>query len=191
MSRYREVMSGYLNASRWRRDNPGAPRGLLVGQAAPRNPAHSHHHALFPFPSNSAGARLFAMSGWDIASWFAHWDRINTIQSFPGQAPSGKGDAFPLPLARECAQRHFVELRLWSRVCVFVGRANAACYGWDAEALPEPLLLHPRRGGGTWAWVPHTSGVVSFWNDEANRVQLRRLFVDLEQIILANAQKPS
>lgn len=183
------VLRAYGEAARWRRANPDAPRGLLVGQAAPRNPSHGSGHALFPFPRNCAGERLWRMAGWDLGAWFRHWDRINTIQSFPGAAPSGKGDAFPLPLARECAQRHFSEMRLWSRVCVFVGKANAACYGWDAEALPEPLKLHPQRGGGTWAWVPHTSGVVPFWNSEDNRAQLRQLFADLEQIILAGTQK--
>ena len=185
------VLAAYRNASRWRRDNPAARRGLLVGQAAPRNPAHGSGHALFPFPSNCAGARLFKMGGWGLMPWFAHWDRINTIQSFPGGAASGKGDAFPLPLARECAQRHFGEMRLWNRVCVFVGKANASCYAWDAEALPEPLTLHPQRGGGTWAWVPHTSGVVPFWNDPAHRDQLRQMFDVLGQIILPVSQKSS
>lgn len=131
------------------------------------------------------------MGGWSLANWLRHWDRINTIESFPGPAPSGKGDAFPLPLARECAQRHFAELRLWSRVCLFVGKANAQCYGWDADALPEPLKLHPQRGGGTWAWVPHTSGVVPFWNSEPNREQLLDLLNGMAQIILTDAQKTS
>lgn len=138
------VLSAYAEAARWRRANPGAPLGLLVGQAAPRN---GSGHALFPFPRNCAGERLWRMSGWDLADWFARFDRINTIQEFPGPAPSGKGDSFPLPLARECAQRHFSEMHLWSRCCVFVGKANASCYGWDADALPEPLTLHPPARG--------------------------------------------
>jgi len=184
-----DLFAAMLGAGRWRRDNPTARPGLLVGQAAPRNPAHSRRHALLPYPSTCAGARLFKMSGWDLMPWFAHWDRINTIQTFPGGSASGKGDAFPLPLARECAQRHFAEMRLWNRVCVFVGSANAKCYPWDADALPEPLRLHPQRGGGTWAWVPHTSGLVPFWNDPENRAQLSLMFSDFGKLICPEAQR--
>lgn len=178
-------MSAWRDASRWNRDNPDARRGLLVGQAAPRNPLHGSGHALLPFPSNCAGERLHRMSGWTLHDWLTRFERFNTIEHFPGGAASGKGDAFPRKLAKECAQRQFAERRMWSQVVLFVGKANAECYGWDAEKLPEPLVLHPQRGGGHWMWMPHTSGIVQFWNDEANRAQLRLALEGVRQIIFA------
>lgn len=182
-------MSSYMDACRWNRDNPDATRGLLVGQAGSRAGSGDPAHALLPFPRNCAGERLFRMSDWDLVDYLTRWDRFNTIDKFPGGAASGKGDAFPIKLARECAQRQFAERRMWSKVVLFVGKANASCYGWDAEKLPEPLVLHPQRGGGHWAWFPHTSGIVQFWNDEDNRAQLRQLFGEVKQIIFAEEQK--
>ena len=180
-----ELLRATLEAGRLRRANPHAPRGLLVGQAAPAN---GGSHPLLPFPRNCAGERLFRMSGWSLVDYLAWLDRFNTIATFPGSAASGKGDAFPLGIARDCAQQHFSERRMWSRVCLFVGKANAGCYGWDAPALPEPFTLHPQRGGGHWAWVPHTSGLVPFWNDPANRARTAETFTALMQKIFASGQ---
>lgn len=180
------VMSTYAEAARWRRDNPDALPGLLVGQAAPRNPAHGSRHALFPFPRNCAGERLWRMSGWDLVDWFARFDRINTIREFPGAAPSGKGDSFPLPLARECAARMRVEMSLSTRHCVFVGKANANVH---FAGLPEPFRLEEQDGGGLWAWVPHTSGVVPFWNSPENRAKLAGLFTTFWEKVWGEVQK--
>jgi hypothetical protein len=144
-----ELLSATLEAGRLRLANPHAPRGVLVGQAAPAN---GGSHPLLPFPRNCAGERLFRMSGWSLVDYLARLDRFNTIATFPGSAASGKGDAFPLALARECAQREFMERRMWSRVCLFVGKANAGCYGWDAPALPEPFT--PRGAVATGPGFP-------------------------------------
>jgi len=170
---YQEVMAGYMAGARWQRQHPEAKRALLVGQAAPPLKPGTTHHPLFPFPRNCAGERLFRLSGWTFQQWFSHLDRVNTIEHFPGRSSSGKGDAFPLPLARECAAKLVVERRMFQRTVIFVGKVNAECYPW---ALPDPMELVAQPGGGSWAWLPHTSGIVGFWNDEANREKARALF---------------
>lgn len=177
---YRDVMAGFAQGARNRRSQPDAKRGFLVGQAAPRPVPGTTHHPLFPFPKNCAGERLFRMSGWTLEEWFTKLDRFNTIERFPGK--SGRGDAFPKDVAMAEAQRHFGEKKLWGKVCVIVGKANADCYAWHGDK-PEPLTLVKQSAGGWWGWMPHTSGIVQFWNKEENRDRAR-LFFDQVKIQL-------
>jgi len=122
------------------------------------------------------------MSGWDMADYFTHFDTFNTVTYFPGK--SGKGDAFRMSEARPAAAKHVSEKTLGERTCLFVGKANASCYPWPGGKLPEPFDLVGHEGGGHWAWFPHTSGIVQFWNQGDNKVKLRQLFDEVSQIIL-------
>ena len=187
MDHYREVMAGYMEGCRHRRAHPEARRGLLVGQAAPVPKPGTRHIPLFPFPRNCAGERLHRMSGWDLPSYFTWWDTVNTIAWFPGRASSGKGDAFPAALAREHAALRLVEYRMGERPCLFVGKGNASAYPW-AGGLPGPMEWREQEGGGRWAWFPHTSGIVPFWNSGDNRAQLRQLFSDAQQLFSVPGQ---
>ncbi len=186
MSR-QEVLAGYLEGCRHRRHHPGVSRGLLVGQAAPQPRPGSHCMPLFPYPVGCAGERLHRMSGWDLRDYFKWWDRVNTIAWFPGRAASGKGDAFPASVARGQASQRMAEFHMSSRVCLFVGRANASAYPW-AGGLPDAMEWQRQGGGGQWAWFPHTSGIVTFWNEARNRELLRGLFDEARQIILSGEQ---
>lgn len=189
MDYYREVMAAYQAGARHRRIlAPEAERGLLVGQAAPVPKPGSRHIPLFPFPRNCAGERLARMSGWDLPDYLTWWDTVNTIAWFPGRASSGKGDAFPVSLAREQAAERLVEYRMPERVCLFVGKGNASAYTWMGS-MPEPMTWQEQDGGGNWAWFPHTSGIVQFWNQEGNKAQLGRLFAEARQLILPEGQK--
>lgn len=170
-----EFLRIYAHASRSR---SGGPRPILVGQAAP---ARANSHALLPFPAGCAGERLFRMSGWPLLDYLRDLDRVNTLTHFPGR--SGKGDAFPLSEARPAAARLEQELSLGTRLVIYVGKANAQCYGWS---LPAPFTPVPQPSGGEWAWLPHTSGVVPFWNDPANRARAGELFAWLRQKSLLN-----
>lgn len=167
----KEALNAYLESQRLRKKNPLAPRGLLIGQAAPKTAkGHASAHALFPHPKTSAGYRLFAMSKWDIQDWFVHWDRINTIAEFPGRG-DGKGDAFPVKEARRRADENIDRYDMRSRVCLFVGKSNAKAYDW--RDWPPPFEITETPEGGHWAWVPHTSGIVQSWNKAENRGRLQ------------------
>lgn len=181
MDAYREVMGAYAQGCRARRDRPDAPRGLLVGQAAPKPTPGARHIPLFPFPRNCAGERLHRMSGLSLEDRMVHWDTVNTVAWFPGR--SGRGDAFPAALAREQAAERLVEFRMPQRVCLFVGKANAQAYLWCGR-MPEAMEWQEQDGGGRWAWFPHTSGLVHFWNDQSNRDRLRDLFATALKNIL-------
>lgn len=184
MDARQEVMAAYAEGCRARRDRPEARRGLLVGQAAPKPVAGARHIPLFPFPRNCAGERLHRMSGLELTARMVHWDTVNTIAWFPGRATSGKGDAFPARLAREQAAERLVEFRMPERVCLFVGRLNATAYQW-AGRMPSAMEWQEQDGGGRWAWFPHTSGIVAFWNSEENRRRLADLFAEAQRIILS------
>jgi len=190
VTRYREVMAGYMEGCRHRRAHPDAQRGLLVGQAAPVPQPGARHIPLFPFPRNCAGERLHRMSGWDLPSYFTWWDTVNTIAWFPGRASSGKGDAFPVALAREQAALRLEEYRMASRPCLFVGKGNASAYPWTS-GLPGPVEWQAQPSGGLWAWFPHTSGIVPFWNSPENRDRLQQLFSEARQLFSLPGQRPT
>lgn len=173
MSHYREVMAGYMDGQR-RRHRGEQPLGFLVGQAAPQPKPDTRHVPLFPYPRQSAGGRLHALSGWSLSDWFALWDTFNTIEEFPGR--SGRGDNFPLGEARKWAAAHRAARGLLARTCVFVGKANAQCY---FDRLPDPATLVRTMEGGTWAWVPHTSGLVQHWNDPQSKLAARSMFGEI------------
>lgn len=176
-----EVLSAYAESRRRRLRRLDAGKltfAFLVGQAAPAPVPGTTHHPLFPLPARSAGGRLHAMSGWSLEDWFTEFNTFNTLEHFPGRA--AKGDQFPLREAREAAARHEFNHCLRERVAVFIGKANAGCYSWT---LPEPLTLTALPEGGHWAWMPHTSGIVPFWNDGGNRDRVRALFEEVHRVV--------
>lgn len=82
---------------------------------------------------------------------------MNLLAEFPGK--SGKGDAFPIALARARAAR----MRLGGEV-VLLGRHVARAFGAQGAPFLEWFDLR-----GAWAAVvPHPSGVNHWWNDPAN-----------------------
>lgn len=148
---------------------PDPTRPVLMGQAGARQ---GDKHPLLPYPRNCAGERLFRLSGLSIEDYMQRFDRHNTLPFFPGR--EGKGDRFPLPLAREAAAAHLLRLGLDERPCIFVGKANALIYFRlvDVE-MPNPLQVSPRV---PWAWMPHTSGIVQVWNSPEMRDRVPPLF---------------
>lgn len=169
-----EVLAAWGERERFvrRLGDGGASRlPFLAGQAAPKPKPGTRHIPLFPYPNNTAGARLFELSGWPLGLWMRGWDRFNTLEHFPGSA--GKGDAFPLPLARAAARRHVDERGLVDRCGLIVGKANAGCYPWPG-GLPDPFTVVRIGEASFWMWVPHTSGVNTFWNDPDHRGRFRQ-----------------
>lgn len=147
---------------------------LLIGQAAAKNGAP---RALFPADSTSSGGRLCAMSGLSTAQFLVEFESFNTIDWFPGR--NIRGDSFEMREGVLEAHRHTQEKNMFSRVCIFVGKANAKCYDWGNQGMPSyPFLWREHYAGGSWAWIPHTSGTVKFWNDRDQRDRVPRLFME-------------
>lgn len=111
-----------------------------------------------------------------IGVWF---DRANVLDFYPGR--SGKGHAFPVGAARIAAELMLPEVKRYDRV-VFCGKAVfeafRTCGTGDESARRRkewrgwPMLTwhHLDRTGlaGSWAWMPHTSMIVTWWNDREN-----------------------
>lgn len=147
---------------------------ILIGQAAAKNGAP---RALFPADPNSAGGRLMRMSGLSMNHFLNEFESFNTIEWFPGR--NARGDAFDIREGVLEAHRHMQERDLFTRVCIFVGKANAKCYDWGNQGMPRwPFQWREQLAGGSWAWIPHSSGAVKFWNDKNQRDRVPRLFLE-------------
>ena len=110
--------------------------------------------------AGKAGRRLAALCGLSLDAYLARFRRVNLLPTFPGKA--GKGDAFPLPAAREAARALLPALE--GRRVVLLGGRVAAAFGLHRAPL---LVWQPFHG----AWVavaPHPSGLNRFWNDPRN-----------------------
>ena len=107
-----------------------------------------------------------------MQDWLDLTERINVLDRFPGKA--GKGDAFPLPEARERADRF--DLR--GRRVVFVGKNVARVFRCRADYLDT----HTHRGAVATV-IPHPSGVNRWYNDPGN---CRKLSVFLRTLLAAS-----
>jgi hypothetical protein len=120
----------------------------------------------------------------------AIWDRANVLDYFPGK--NGKGDAFPLGHAREAAAFMWPSLAEYDRV-LFCAKGV-----WDVfRSCPAGRDVSERRRDWmgvqalTWvrgarhglrgevAWMPHTSGIVTWWNARQNQLRAADFMMDL------------
>lgn len=105
-------------------DSEGS-RPLLIGQSP--GPRSDPSEPL----SGASGRRLAALCGLGLDEFLALFERANVIPDFPGKL--GKGDAFPLALARPLARD--LMPRCAGRPVVLLGNHVAAAFGWRADWL--------------------------------------------------------
>jgi hypothetical protein len=149
-----------------------ARRVILIGQA-PGSDGDTR-----PL-TGTMGFKLAGLAGYTpvpddeaVGRW---WDRANVLDYYPGPA-DGKGHSFPTGYARIAAGAMWPRLT-YDRV-LFCGKAVLEAFRmaeWgdtdrrrkDWRGQPE-LLWFPDRDGRQFAWLPHTSGIVPWWNDPRN-----------------------
>lgn len=148
---------------------------ILIGQAAAKNGAP---RALFPADPNSAGGRLMRMARMQMPDFLEEFESFNTIDWFPGR--DEWGDRFEMREGILEAHRHTDERKLYTRVCIFVGKANATCYDWGRHGMPQSQFVWREfpTAGGAWAWIYHTSGKVKSWERKYNRDRIPRLMYE-------------
>lgn len=132
---------------------------LVIAQG----PSKRHRLGQAPLDGPGSGSRLAEFAGLSLAELFAKADVVNLLSRFCGK--NGKGDAFPLEIAREEAAALFPSLVRY-RLVILLG-ANVA-RAFFADPLP---ILETRRWGlgrGEFAVVPHPSGVNRWYNSPAN-----------------------
>ena len=125
--------------------------------------------ALDPSIPGSSGERLMKMSGLDADTFRESFARVNT-------SPAG-----PLPPSkmRVWAQTLVYSGLFKNRSVVILGAENARYYPWPGR-MPARLTWQdwPHHKSRVM-WVPHTSGLVHFWNDPANRRALADVLAGL------------
>lgn len=135
---------------------------LIIGHSY--NPkAINPKEALDPTIPNSAGWRLWQMSCIDMDTYLKTFTRLNT-------SPGG-----PLKpaLMRERAAALVSSGMFKNRRVLIVGAENARMYPWPRR-MPPRMTWYSWREHNAWVmWIPHTSGLVMFWNETANRHALR------------------
>jgi len=133
---------------------------LIVGQAP--GPAGAKGRALDGEDARGSGARLAAVMGIDLSRFLELFDTANLLECWPGSA-GGKGDAFPLAAARARAQAFDAP----NRVVILLGLTTVArVFGIPGS---QPVLRFFPLAGRAFAVVPHSSGIVRWWNVKANR----------------------
>ena len=127
---------------------------LIVGQAPSKDTDGRP-----PF-SGRSGKRLAELLGVPHECLGELFDLANLVPTFPGK--QGKGDAFPMDVARANAAR----LNPWGRPFVLlVGKQVAQACGFKHASYFDLLFMN---NVSTFI-VPHPSGVNRWWNDPANR----------------------
>jgi hypothetical protein len=119
------------------------------------------------------------------------FDRANVLDRYPGRHAGQKGHAFPRAEARQAATEAWPWVSEYERV-LFVGRAvwdSFAVVDDDKEAARRWRSVRAFTWTGEWpsvAWMPHTSGIVTWWNEPKNRSRaekfLRALAREAERI---------
>lgn len=121
-----------------------------------------------PGPNTDPREPLSGMTGRRLdALCRAPHDRVNLLGRWPGRA--GKGDAFPMALARPVARSMAPALR--GRRVVLLGRQVAAAFD-----LRGAWFQWCDGGHFDYAVAPHPSGVNHWWNDPSNMRRARRFW---------------
>jgi len=130
-------------------------RALLVGESNPYSLVPEH--ALLPWPSQSAGARLLSLLGWDEDEYLASFFRTNLV----------RGRKWSLAAARE----EVAVLRshdFYGLDVVLLGAKVSHAFEWTAP-------LWEKSEGGRFVRVPHPSGLCREWNRAGARERLREV----------------
>lgn len=164
---------------------------LLVGQAPGAD------EDLRPL-TGTMGRRLAELAGYKdvsddetIGRWFS---RANVLDFYPGRAPGDKGHNWPIGHARVTAANMWPRLLDYQRI-LFCGRAvfdafRSCSYGdvntrRKAWLHQEPLTWYTQfpdpDGHREFAWMPHTSMIVPWWNDETNVLRAAAFLTDLRR----------
>ncbi len=132
---------------------------VIVGEA-PSPSATRPVQPLFPFPINSAGARLCRMSGLSQREYVATFDRLNLWPTYKKR--------WDVSGARWAAWNLISSRLLDGRAVVLLGRRVWLAFGGREDV--EPLIWYagsvPAFRPACVALVPHPSGRNLWYNDE-------------------------
>ena len=141
---------------------------LLVGHS----PNKRNDPPLSPLPGNTAGRRLFEMSGWALSDWNRCCERMNLLPS----PDASKSVAFH---EADLLVRQQIHSERW---VIVVGAATA--YFFHMERMEWGEWTRYPDLAARITWIPHTSGLSRAWNEVDKRIKLRELFAQLHKDIM-------
>ena len=156
---------------------PPDVRGMLIGEAP--GPNTDARLPLFPFPSNSAGARLLRYAAIDPVDWFGKLMRVNLCDGPWSARRAAAGRARALTYLLDESNYHDGEPL---RVLLLGARVARAwsCYGsfgyeehqYGLNPLPSRRPVVSDRALRV-AWIPHPSGRNLLYNARRNQLRAR------------------
>jgi len=142
-------------------------RPMLIGQAP--GPGANRSSTPDEILGGKAGKRIADLAGITYGEYLLGFTRSNLIGSHQGK--SGKGDRFPIELARKNAVTFLMNGIMANRKVVFLGQNVARAFNADDFFL---FTWYPGCCFD-YAVAPHPSGVSHWWNDPQH-VKSARLF---------------
>jgi uracil-DNA glycosylase len=123
----------------------------------------------------AAGERLASIAGMTLEELRQRFWLRNVLDEYPGEswATRGKGDAFPMALARERAAR----MRFLTPIVVFCGTDTAGAFGCRAPFLEWFIFRRTRQG----VVIPHPSGINRYYNRSENKQKVRDILASILQ----------
>ncbi len=110
-----------------------------------------------------SGLRLASLCGLALEEFLDAVEAVNLLDRWPGRSGGEKGHLFPAAEARAAADR----LDVVSRRVVLCGLRVAAAFGLRRPTFLAPAILG--RNEASCVVLPHPSGIVRWYNSEANR----------------------
>lgn len=152
---------------------------VLIGEAPGRNT--DPRTPLFPMPKNSAGFRLFSLTGLEWRKEYLElFERVNLFAEWPGvyttSCPRGK-DKWSTRDARLAAQA--VRYMLRGRRAVLVGRRVQTAFGYEKNGRDYCEWAHDVHWNVTYASIPHPSGRNLWYNVPGNKERVQEFFQEL------------
>jgi hypothetical protein len=140
------------------------PVGLLIGEQP--GTGHNPRLPLWPYPPNSAGDRLFQMSGMPIEQYLTRLARVNMAHQ-----PVGKWNAHDA-----AARLYALALGLPDGARVVLCGARARNAYAQARAVDMPWFeVDGNPLGHDWVAIPHPSGRNLAYRDPENVARARRV----------------
>lgn len=154
--------------------NATRPRALIVGQAP--GPHTRDDCAMFPYPENSAGYRLYTLSGQPtVYDYLRTYDRVNLMHEH-GRWSSREAQVSARGLLRRVPEG--------VRLVLCGARVRDAFRPGTPWFTPVRVGAHPSLSGRWAIAIPHPSGRNYMLNDSAVRHQVVRamLWADGEEL---------
>jgi hypothetical protein len=148
---------------------------LIIGQAPSRT-----SDPCAPL-SGCSGRRLALLCGVPLPTFLSGFERLNLLPIYPGR--TGKGDLFPIELARERAAAMIAAGTIQRPRTVLLGAKVAEVFGLKRM---EALRWYERDGVGL-ALCPHPSSISLFWNDPENVERARKFWRELADYASSSA----